>query len=225
MLGIGIPAGGEFGLMFVYMAVIYGVISGFGSTAQAGFGVGIRMMQAIFLPAMAIAFATPAIAGQNFGAQNAGRVRQTFRTAALMGSAFMLLLTLFCQWRPELLVSSFSDDPRVLGVAAGFLRLVSWNFVAAGLTFTCSGMFQGMGNTVPSLISKGTRLVTFVIPALWMSSLPGFYIEQVWYLSIATVTLEAVVALWLLRREFARRLDFPSLAPADSSAAPEGPAA
>jgi len=38
ILRIGLPAGGEFALMFVYMAVIYTVIRDFGATAQAGFG-------------------------------------------------------------------------------------------------------------------------------------------------------------------------------------------
>ena len=82
MLNIGLPAGGEFALMFVYMSVIYWIIRDFGAAAQAGFGVGTRLMQAIFLPAMAIAFATGPIAGQNFGAQQFARVRETFRAAA-----------------------------------------------------------------------------------------------------------------------------------------------
>ena len=69
MINIGLPAGGEFGFMFVYIAVMYWVIRDFGAAAQAGFGLGTRLMQSIFLPAMAIAFATGPIAGQNFGAK------------------------------------------------------------------------------------------------------------------------------------------------------------
>ena len=57
--------------MFVFMGVIYWIIRDFGAAAQAGFGVGSRVMQAIFLPAMAIAFAAAPIAGQNFGARPA----------------------------------------------------------------------------------------------------------------------------------------------------------
>jgi len=57
LLRIGVPAGGEFGLMFFSMFVIYFIIRDFGAAAQAGFGVGSRMMQAIFLPAMAISSA------------------------------------------------------------------------------------------------------------------------------------------------------------------------
>src|SRR5262245_56459864 len=65
MLAIGLPAGGEFLLTFVFMYVIYTCIKGFGADAQAGFGVGSRVMQSIFLPALAVSFAAGAIAGQN----------------------------------------------------------------------------------------------------------------------------------------------------------------
>ena len=81
MLDVGLPAGGEFALMFVYMGVIYWVISDFGAAAQAGFGIGSRIMQSIFMPAMAIAFAAGPIAGQNFGAKQGSRVRETFAKA------------------------------------------------------------------------------------------------------------------------------------------------
>src|SRR6202163_856043 len=58
LLRVGLPAGGEFALMFIYMAVIYWIIRRFGADAQAGFGIGQRLMQSMFLPAMAEAFAT-----------------------------------------------------------------------------------------------------------------------------------------------------------------------
>jgi len=68
-------------------------------------------------------------------------------------------------------------------------------------------MFQGLGNTKPVLLSSGTRLLTYAVPVIWLSTRPGFAIEHVWYLSIATTTLQAGVALWLLRREFRKRLE------------------
>ncbi len=208
LLGIGLPAGGEFVLLFTYMAVIYGVISDFGTSAQAGFGAGARVMTAVFLPAMAVAFAAPAIIGQNFGAKLASRVRGTFRTIAMMNVGIMLSVTVFCQLRPDLLVSPFSSDAEVLRVASEFMRIVSLNFVANGLSFTCSATFQGMGNTWPSLLSTSTRLVTFVGPALWLSGRPDFELEQVWYLSIFSVGTQAVVSLCLVAWQFRRRLDF-----------------
>ena len=206
ILRIGLPPGGEFALMFCYLAVIYWVIRHFGAEAQAGFGVGSRVMQAIFLPAMAVAFATAPIAGQNVGGGHHVRVRQTFRSSVILGSTIMLGLTLICQLKPEWFVHFFTQDPAVLTVAATFLHIISWNFVAQGIIFTCSGMFQALGNTLPALISSATRLLTFAIPALWLSTRPGFELRQLWFLSVATVTLQALTSLWLLRGQFQRRL-------------------
>jgi len=208
MLAIGLPAGGEFALMFVFLGTVFWVIRDFGAAAQAGFGVGSRVMQAVFLPAMAIAFATAPIAGQSFGAKNGARVRETFRTAALIGSVIMLALTLTCQWRPEWFVGGFTHDARVIAIGAQYLRIIAWNFVASGIIFTCSGMFQALGNTVPAVISTATRLVTFVLPAIWLSRQSHFHIEQVWYLSVATMTLQAITSLLLVRGQFRKRLQF-----------------
>jgi Na+-driven multidrug efflux pump len=219
MLRVGLPAGGEFALMFLYMAVIYAVVADFGASAQAGVGIGLRLMQAIFLPAMAVAFSAPAVAGQNYGARDAGRVRRTFITAALMNTALMIPITLLCKLRPEWLVSSFSSEPEVLLVATVFLSVISWNFVASGLVFTCSGMFQALGNTLPALASTATRMLTFVGPALWMSHQDWFQIVHVWYLSVATVSLQAVLSIGLLYWQFSKRLRFQEV-PADPAPEP-----
>jgi putative MATE family efflux protein len=206
MVNIGLPAGGEFGFMFLYMAVIYWVIRDFGAAAQAGFGLGTRLMQSIFLPAMAIAFATGPIAGQNFGAQQFGRVRETFSTAAKFSIALMAVLTLLCQVRPDWLVRGFTGDPAVVEVASHFLRLISWNFAASGLIFTCSGIFQGLGHTWPALASTASRIVTFMLPAIWLTTLPDFRIDQVWYLSVFSVWVQAAISVLLLRRTMDARL-------------------
>jgi putative MATE family efflux protein len=206
ILKIGLPPGGEFALIFVNIGVMYWAIRGFGAEAQAGYGVGSRVMQAIFLPAMALAFAAAPLAGQNFGALAFDRVRETFKTAALQGSAVMFLLTLICQWRPDAFIAVFTGDPEVITVGAAFLRIISWNFVATGIIFTCSSVFQGLGNTLPALLSAATRLLTFAVPAVWMSQQPWFELNHMWYLSVATGTLHAALSVWLLQREFRRRL-------------------
>jgi putative MATE family efflux protein len=208
LINIGLPSGGEFGLMFVYMALVYAIIRDFGAAAQAGFGIGSRLMQAVFLPAMAIAFAVTPVAGQNFGARNAARVRRAFVDGALLTGGLMLVLTLLCQWQAPAMVGFFTDDAAARTVGTEFLRLISWNFVCSGLVFACSGMFQALGNTWPSILSSATRLVTFALPALWWSGRAGFRVEYVWYLSIATVTLQAATSLWLLRGELRLRLAF-----------------
>jgi putative MATE family efflux protein len=206
ILGVGLPAGGEFAILFIYMAVIYYALRDFGPAAQAGFGIGTRVLGLIQVPAMAIAFAAGPVVGQNFGAGNSARVRQTFKQVLLLEAAIMLAATAFAQWQPELLLRGFTADRETIAVGATFLAMVSLNLLAQGIIFLCSSIFQGLGHTTPQLISSTARLVTYVVPILWLSARPGFRIEQIWYLSIATTTLQALLSLWLLRLEFGKRL-------------------
>ena len=212
ILAIGLPPGGEFALMFVYVAIVYWTIRGFGPEAQAGFGVGSRVMQAVFLPAMAIAFATAPVAGQNMGAGKPDRVRETFRTSMITLSAIMLMLTLVCQLRPSVFIAFFTNDQAVIATGAEFLQIISWNFVAMGIVFTCSGMFQAIGDTVPALLAGATRLVTFAIPAIWLSGQSWFELRHLWYASVATVALQAAVTWVMLSVKLKQKLgDEPSV--------------
>src|SRR5687768_10834911 len=79
MLKVGLPAGAEFALTSVYMIVVYAVSRPFGSEAQAGFGIGLRIIQACFLPVVALGIAVAPVAGQNFGARRGDRIAETFR--------------------------------------------------------------------------------------------------------------------------------------------------
>ncbi len=212
MLKIGLPAGAEFALMAVYLGIVYAVTRPFGASAQAGFGIGLRIVQSAFLPVVALGFAVAPVAGQNYGARRGERVRETFKTAALMSIGVMLLVIAITHLVPGALIRVFSADPAVISVGEVYLRIVSWNFVASGLVFVSSSMFQAMGNTLPSLATSFTRIIVVAGPLLLLSKLPGFKLEWIWWLSVAAVTLQMILNLLLLRREFDRRLRFEPIA-------------
>ena len=177
MLAIGLPSGFEFAMMGVYLVIVYSIARPFGAAAQAGFGIGQRVIQALFMPAVALGFSVAPVAGQNFGARNRERVVDTFRKAAYLVSAIMAVLVALCHIAPGALIGIFSKDPAVLEVGTTYLRIVSWNFVASGLIFVAGSMFQAMGNTVPSLVSSGVRILLVAVPAILLSHTPGFHLN------------------------------------------------
>lgn len=142
----------------------------------------------------------------------------TFARSATIGSCIMVILTLLCQIHPEILIHPFTREPRVVAIAAEYLRISSWNFLAIGLVFCCSGMFQALGNTRPSLISSGSRLLTFALPAIWLSHRPGVQLHDFWWLSVGSVLLPAITSLLLLRHQLKRRLSFEPHPPALATA-------
>ncbi len=214
MLAIGLPAGFEFAMTGLYLAVVYAIARPFGAASQAGFGIGMRIVQSGFMPVVALGFAVAPVAGQNFGAKQAQRVRDTFKDAAYMAIAAMLAFTIICQTVPAMIVGVFSKDASVIAVGVDYLHIVSWTFVGSGVMFVASSMFQAMGNTVPSLITSGTRIAVASIPSVLLSRTAGFQLHWIWYMSLIAVAVALTMSMLLLAREYRRRLTFDAPEPA-----------
>jgi putative MATE family efflux protein len=221
MLKIGLPAGAEFAFMAVYLMIVYAVSRPFGAAAQAGFGIGIRIIQACFLPVVALAFAVGPVAGQNFGARKADRVRQTFRTGAALAAGAMFVLALIVWLAAGPMVGVFSSDPQVIAVGEEYLHIIAFNFVASGIVFVSSSMFQAMGNTIPSLITSAARIVIVAVPVLLLAQSPGFTLRWIWYISAGAVVVQLAINLWLLQREFRVRLNFNTMLKTPAASSPE----
>ena len=210
LLKIGLPAGGEFALLAVYMGVIYVVMRPFGAAAQAGFGIGGRIMQALFMPAVALGFAVTPVAGQNFGARQADRVRRTFSVAARMAGGGMAIVTVAVYFGAAPMMRFFTTDPSVVQVGEEYLRIVAITFVLSGIVFVSSSMFQAVGNTLPPLLTSLARNVLVIAPVIMLSGAPGFALWWIWCIAAAGTTIQVVLNLLLLRRELRLKLQFSS---------------
>ena len=206
VLKIGLPAGVEFAFIAVYLFVVYTVSRPFGAAAQAGFGIGQRIIQAGFMPIVALGFAVAPVAGQNFGARKADRVLETFKRAVLMAAGFGTVVTLACLFADEVMIRFFSRDAAVIAVGAEYLRIIAWGTLASGIVYVNGSMFQAMGNTIPPLIASFTRILVVAIPAILLSQMPSFDLKWIWYLSVGATIMQVMMNLMLLRREFRIRL-------------------
>ena len=220
MFRIGLPAGAELGILGVYLIVVYASLRHFGAAAQGGFAIGARIMQSLILPAVAVGMANAPIVGQNFSAKHPARVRESFWAACAVGSAVMLLLTALCQAKPAALVSLFSKQDDVVAVAAGYLRLISTTFVATGLIFACTSVFQGLGNTRPPFVSSVIRLLVFTAPVLLLLS--RLTLQDIWLISAGSIWVQAVANLWFLRKELRAKLATLQRAVAEEALHPVG---
>jgi putative MATE family efflux protein len=206
MLKVGLPAGAEFALMSVHLLVVYTVSRPFGAAAQAGFGIGLRVVQACFLPVVALGIAVAPVAGQNVAAHHGDRVRATFRAGVGMATALMLVVAILCFFGAPWMIGRFSEDPAVLAVGGEYLRLVAFSFIASGIVFVASSMFQALGNTVPPLATSFGRVVLVAVPVLLLSRVSRFQLNWIWYLSVAAMWVHAAANVLMLQREFRRRL-------------------
>jgi hypothetical protein len=85
-------------------------------------------------------------------------VRSAFRSAVSMAIGVMLVSALICYFAADRLMAVFSQDADVIATGVEYLRIVCWSFVASGVVFVASSMFQALGNTIPPLITSLTRI-------------------------------------------------------------------
>ena len=113
----------------------------FGAAAQAGFGIGQRVLQASFLPVVALGFAVGPVAGQNFGARKADRVRATFTSAASLATGVMLVLSTITWLAAAWFIRIFSSDAAVVAAGEEYstsLPSTSWRLARFSSAPACS---------------------------------------------------------------------------------------
>lgn len=166
---LGFPASVEMSARALGLMVMTFLVTSFGTTTLAAYGVGSNILQVVIIPAMGLSMAVSALAGQNIGAGNVARAASIGRLGALMGfgvlSAFGLLVFLF----PTQLVAFFvPQDAAVIAEGAKFLRIMalSWGFM--GAQFALTGVFRASGNMVISM------MVTIV--SQWVLQFPLAYV-------------------------------------------------
>jgi putative MATE family efflux protein len=204
ILAIGLPAGGEFIVMFLIWSCNYWVLRQLGAEAQAGFSVGQRVFQSLFLPAMAVAFSVSPIVGQNWGARHLGRVRQTYSAALRTSFIAVLPILAICQVFPAQMVAVFSNDPGAIAIGVEYLRYCSWVLIFGAVTSISNGVLQGVGNTWPGLLCSASRVISFILPAAWLSTRPGFNTREVWIATMLASLVNAVLIALFLRTWFRR---------------------
>jgi putative MATE family efflux protein len=177
------------------------VISMFGSSALAGYTIGIRTILFALLPSWGLGNAAATMVGQALGAGKPERAEKAVWTAGFYNVIFLGVVgVLFVIFAPEI-VGIYTSDPEIAAHAIDCLRIVASGYVfyAYGMVLTQS--FNGAGDTwTPTWINFGCFWL-WEIPLAWLLAIRmdmgprGVYIA----ITVAFSTV-AVVSAILFRR-------------------------
>ena len=194
---LGFPASVEQGMRALGLTVLVTLVAGFGSGAVAAYGVGTRIFSFILIPAFGLAMATSTVVGQNVGAGQRLRARQTATVGAWISfgvlTAAGLLAALFA--RP--LVAAFvPTEPQVIADGARFLRIMAptWGFIGAQTVI--GGAFSGAGRTYVSMVLAITSLWVLRFPVAWLlSARTDLGVDGIWWAFPISYVGGAVLAI------------------------------
>jgi putative MATE family efflux protein len=129
-------------------------------------GIGIRIIDLIFMPILGISQGLSPLIGFNYGAKLYPRVKKVLGEAFIWTSVVTVIGFIIMVIFPESLISIFTSDTSVIEKGAFPLRLIAmfaplWSFPILGGTF-----FQAIGKPRPSLVINLSRDLLFFIPAI-----------------------------------------------------------
>lgn len=177
------------------------IIALFGSSALAGYTIAIRIVIFTILPSWGLSNAAATLVGQNLGAGSPDRAEKSVWLSGFYNMLFLGLVSIAFIFLPEPIIRIFTQDPDVIRVGTGCLRIIAYGYMAYAYGMVVVQAFNGAGDTLtPTLIN---------LFCFWMLQIPlayslavNFRFEDsgVFSAMLIAETVMTLVAIHLFRR-------------------------
>jgi putative MATE family efflux protein len=193
LLRVGAPVAVSSFLFSVIYIVLAGIIATHGGHALAAVGVGHRVEGLAYFTCLGFAAAASTLVGQHLGAERPDRAeRAAWLSTGYAALALVALSVLFYLLAPWIL-SVFSEDPRVIGEGARYLRIIALCEVGMAGELVLEGAFAGAGNALPPMLVN-VPLTALRIPAAHLlSKRSGLGVAGIWWAISGTTGVKGLV--------------------------------
>jgi len=162
----------------IAIAVITAVVSQYGQSAMAAFGIVTRIESLVLTGILALSVIVTPLTAQNYGAKAHRRLDNIIALSGRMtvywGIAFGLLTIVFA----ESVIGIFSIDTEVIEFGRWYFYIVGATFPAFGLVLMATSFFNGVQQAKMSLRVTLVKSLLLTIPLAFIGGL--FTIELLW---------------------------------------------
>jgi putative MATE family efflux protein len=160
------------------LSLLFVLLRPYGDMAKSAFTLGFTYQQVAVLPIIGIAQGTLTMTGQNFGARNAGRVKEVAWKSLLFCVALMSAFAVTMIAGRGAFVRVFSKVNDVIRIGRSMLLIFALGFPFLAGRFVLSSFFQGLGKGFTALLLNLSYLILAVPLALLLSRAIG--IDGIW---------------------------------------------
>lgn len=202
IFSIGIPASLSHMMMSLGMIFITRIVSSFGPTAIAAYGLGFRLESIAFHFALGVSLAVVPLVGHNFGAGEVKRAKKIAWVCAALAMSVTAFIGFVFLLTPRLWLRVFTNDMLVIDQAVPYIKVLSWVFAFVSLSIIIENAFQGFGKGMPKFLLTLFRLGILAIPFAYIFS-KIFGLVGVWYgLALSHLVTATIAALWFKLSRF-----------------------
>ena len=181
--------------------LIIRLVAGFGSTAVAGYTIGVRVIIFALLPSWGMGNAAATLVGQNLGAQKPDRAERAVWITSFANAVFLTLVGILLLVWDSSIMHIFSKQAGVVEVGAMLLRYVAYTYPFFALGTVMVQAFNGAGDTsTPTWINLFCYWL-FQLPLAYLLAHPvGWGVEGIFAGIAAAQIAFAAAGVWLFRR-------------------------
>ncbi len=152
-------------------AVMTAIIALQGTSAVAGFGVGVRIEMLALLVILGFSSTLPMFVGQNLGAGKPERCKEAVIKAILFCMAFQLIIFIALALSAPYLATNFTKDKVAMETLTTFLYIMPIGYGFLGITVLAVVCLNVLGKPTTALALTLTRLFLLGVPLAWLGSL------------------------------------------------------
>lgn len=199
---IGFPSSIEQSARAFGATIMTALVATFGTITLAAFGIGIRVLIFIIIPAMGLSIASSALVGQNIGAGKMDRALETNRIASMLSFIVLTVtgLMLYLVARP-LTTAFMPEGGDAIEQGVQFIRILAPTFGLIGWQMVVTGTMRGAGDTKASMMLTlvSQYLIQFPLAFLFSITLGMGSVGIWWSFAVANVVSTVVAVAWYMR--------------------------
>ncbi len=205
ILKLGIPISLHIGVEIAIFSAMHVIAGRMGKIPSAAHQTALVIASGSFSMCLGIGAASCVEVGRALGKQSQKEVRHAGFAGMGLGAALMLSIAVFMWVMPEKLAAVFTNDPRVIQLAAQLLRIAGVFQLVDGLQTVATGALRGLGDSrFAFLVNLGAHWGLGLPFGLWLAYPVGMGVAGLWWGVTLSLTLVAIALVWRFR-QLARR--------------------
>lgn len=200
---IGMPAAVSQAFTSLGFLLINTLVVGFDDYIITAIGIGNRINSLLLFPAMSISSVLSTFIGQNIGAKQITRAKQSLWCSMLISLIITIVGGFILMFLREPMVSIFinkNENPKGFEMCVYYLYFLLLGLPLMGIFQIWNGCFQGAGRTGLSLLLSTVRLWVLRLPLIWfLMNIIHIGPASVWYAMVISNFGACILGTFLYR--------------------------
>ncbi len=170
-------------IMNLGILAVQGLVNSFGTAVMAAFAAAVKIDAFAYLPVQDFGNAFSIFVAQNFGAKQAGRIKEGIRAAVLVSLSFSLFVSLCVVVFAQPLMKLFIDAAETAVIAEGvrYLHIEGAFYCLIGGLFLLYGLYRALGRPGMSVVLTVVSLGVRVALSYALAAIPAIGVVGIWW--------------------------------------------